>query len=311
MTESASAALYIHGPTIRWAEVVREDGTPVLRRFGRRTFDADVMGAIRGEEEGESLDEMAEVVAEGLADSAAPDVSVVVHPLQVYRFFTPVSADLSERDRMRRVVQQAALVTGTRSPEALRITPTSVRTEQNGGDRVEWVHVVAVPTAVNGRMETLVEGLPMEEHSVLVSTEATARLMGVIEGGEGVYAGSGSGPYSLALGQYGTHTEYTLTDTQEWHHSHVTKETRSANQPYYALGFLNRIGVSVRDIGRIYTYGSKGENVAFPMFEDVFGVEARRLDPSRVSFFDTAKVQGETVEALAPCLGAVLEPSSS
>lgn len=313
MNEPASAAIHIQGSSIRWAEVVHRDGAKELRRGGQQTFEVDVMAVLRGEAgDANTLERMQALLEEELAGSEAPKIHVVVHPLDVFSFFTPITAELSERDRMRQVVQQAALVTGTRSPDALRITPQTLRTvEVEEGNRVEWIHVLAVPKGVKSRIEELVGGLSPEDHIQWVSTEATARCMGFIETKETPPPELESRPFRLAIGQYPTHSEFSLTRAQSWHHAHTAEVTRPSNILYYAVGFLNRIGVPLREIGRLYLYGTDLNQEPSPLFDEIFGFTPTLLDPSGVFNQFSAEVEGESASGYVPCLGATLELSSS
>lgn len=311
MSEQVSAAIHIQGPTIRCAEVVREPSALDLRRFGHRTFEFDVARALwNGGSEADGLDRVGAAAREELEGTDAAEVRVVVHPLDAYSFFTPISAELSERDRMRQVIQQAALLTGIRSPDSLRITPRSVRTVDPGtGGAIEWIHVLAVPKAVRERMEALVSGLSVQEHVQMVSTEAAARLMGYTEGQETGQVEAPSVPsYRLAVGQYPSHTEYTLTHDQTWYHAHATREAgRPENQIYYAVGVLNRLGIPLEDIDRLFVYGADADPETFETFEAEFDCVAELLDPFQVLRQFSERPPREALGSFVPCIGGTLD----
>lgn len=310
MSEPVSAAIHIRGATIRCAEVVRRGATLDLRRFGHRSFEFDLTRVLWGEEEVPSaLDRVGAAIRKQFEGTKASEACVVFHPLDVYSFFTPISGGLSERDRMHHVIQHAALLTGARSPDSLRITPQSVRTsDREEGDSIDWVHVLAVPRAVKERVETLVNALPVQEHDQMVTSEAAARLTGISE----KQAASAperdpARPYSLAVGHYPTHTEYALTRDRVWHHAHATEEARTpANRAYYAVGFLNRIGVSQQEVGRLFVYGTRLDRNAFGPFENLFECQAELLDPFQVLHRFPDRPPEEVVGAYVPCIGAAL-----
>lgn len=304
MNEPVSAAVQIEGPTVRCVEVVRGGSVLDLARFGERTFEFDVSRAL-WEQEGETdaLERVREAVEQELADTRAEEIRFVLHPLDVFSFFTPVSPDLSERERMRRVVQQAAVLSGCRSADALRITPRRIRDATvPQGDEIEWIHVLALPKPVQERLESLISPLSVAESIRVVSLEAVAEL--IPETGTGVPASTAS--YSLGVGTYSTHTEYLLTHRGGWHHGHATADVRPKNRTYYAVGFLNRIGVSVKDVGRLFVYGSKVDQEVDGRLNEIFGSPPKRLTPFDALDAQFDAEQRDELRPYVPCIGALL-----
>lgn len=307
MNEPVSAAVHIEGPTVRCAEVVRRESLLDLARFGERTFEFDVSRALwKQEGDTDVLERVQEAVQQELGDTQAEEIRFVLHPLDVFSFFTPVSPDLSERERMRRVVQQAAVVSGCRSADALRITPRRIRLETvPEGDEIEWIHVLALPKPVQERLESLVSPLSVADSIRVVSLEAVAEL--IPENGGGGPASTAS--YSLGIGTYSTHTEYLLTHRGDWHHGHATAEVRPENHTYYAVGFLNRIGVSVKDIERLYVYGSDVAPEVDERLNEVFGSAPDHLSPSAAVDVPFDAEQRDELRPYLPCIGALLVSS--
>lgn len=304
MNEPVSAAVHIEGPTVRFAEVVRRESLLDLARFGERAFEFDVSRALwKHEENTDALERVQEAVQQELGDTPAEEIRFVLHPLDVFSFFTPVSPDLSERERMRRVVQQAAVLSGCRSADALRITPRRIRLETvPKGDEVEWIHVLALPKPVQERLESLVSSLSVADSIRVVSLEAVAEL--IPENGGGVPASTAS--YSLGIGTYSTHTEYLLTHRGNWHHGHATAEVRPENQTYYAVGFLNRIGVSVKNVGRLFVYGSKADQEVDGRHHEVFESPPEHLTPFDALDGQFDAEQRDELRSYVPCIGALL-----
>ncbi|MFB6229780.1 MAG: hypothetical protein ABEL04_01385 [Salinibacter sp.] len=310
MSEPVSAAIHIQGPSLRCSELVWKDSGPSLRRYGHRTFEVDLGRVLRGEAASpEALDRVEAAVEEELGGTEAPEIGVVLPPIEAFSFFTPISAGLSERDRTQHVVQQAALVAGVRSPNSLSITSQVVRTVDGDDEEpIEWVHVLAEPEAVDERTEALVAALPARRRSHRVSSEAAARLAGhvEVEGGADTKSET-SGPYSLAVGQYSTHTEYTLTHDQAWHHAHASQDPRSpANQAYFAVSFLNRIHVPLGEIGRLYLYGDEVDRGEHGPLERVLGRSPELLDPFQVLSEFPERPEGDPAVSYVPCIGAAL-----
>jgi len=312
MTQSISAAIHIQGPTIRYAEIGPGSSAADLRRFGRETFEFDVMRAVWGEEGGaKALDRVGVAAQEALDGTEASTIGLVVHPLDVYSFFMPLPAGLSERERGQRVVHQAALLTKTRSPDALHTTAQSVRTVEAEGEALEWIHVLTVPRAVEERLETLVAALPAQDFGRMVSTEAVAQLMGHT-GTERALPAENEGAYRLAIGQYPSHTEYALTRDGTWHHAHAAQEARSPeNRAYYGVGLLNRIGVPLNEIERLFVYGPDADSAPSGPFGSIFNCSPVPAHPSEV-FPRMSGLPGE--EALGPdllCIGGALSAQSA
>lgn len=304
MIQSTSAALHIQGSTFRYAEVVREGEAQDLRRLEARTFPFDVARALWGEEGADDLDRVAEAVQMVFSGLDAAVLRVIVHPLDVFSFFTPIPVGLSEAKQRRYVTAQTALVTGARFPDSLTLTLQSVRpVEEN--DTVEWAHVLALPHEVAERMGALTDSLPIQDVTQMVSSEAAARVVGRVDRSNSSSAENGA-TYGLAVGRYTTHTEYALVQDGVWHHAHAAQEGRSsANRVYYAVGFLNRVGVAAQAVDHLFLYGpgATAEEpwaAAFdsrPVSLDPF--EGLRRVPDRFEEPDRA-------EEFVPCIGGAL-----
>jgi len=310
MSESVSAAIHIQGPLLRCIELAWKDSGPSLRRYGHRTFEVDLGRVLWGEGASpEALDRVEAAVEEELGGTEASEIGVVFPPMEAFSFFTPISAGLPERDRAQHVVQQAALVAGVRSPDSLSITSQVVRTvDKEDEEPIEWIHVLAKPEAVDERIEALVAALPARRGSHWVSSEAAARLVGRAEADGGADKKSEtSGPYSLAVGQYATHTEYTLTHDQVWHHAHVSQDPQSpANQAYFAVSFLNRIHVPLGEVGHLYLYGDEADRDEHGPLERLLGRSPEPLDPFQILSELPERPERGTAVSYVPCMGAAL-----
>lgn len=310
MSQSISAAFHIQGPTIRYAGILREDKALDLQRLGHQTFEFDVARALWEEEGGpNALDRVEEAAREAFDGLTPSSLRVIVSPLDVFSFFMPVAADLSKQARKRHATHQTALVTGARSPDTLHIALQSVRTTEEEGEAMEWVHVQAMPQSTAERMDALVASLPGSDAARMVSSEAAARLVGRVESSG---FASTSGPYTLAMGLYPTYTEYALTYDRAWHHAHAAQEAQSLeNRVYYAVGFLNRIGIRPSEIGRLFVYGPNADPVSDDPFETVFGCRPVLLDPFDVLRRTSERPLEESPPLYVPCIGGALETPSS
>lgn len=308
MSESVSAAITIQGNTLRYAEVKRSNQHHRLLRVGQKTFSFDLSQALlREDANGQQAEKVGTVLADVFQDTEARGLRVGVHPLDAYSFFTPISSDVPVRDRKRQLVLQSALVTGVRSAEELHMSSQTVRTTQDSeGEPFMWVHVLAVPKAVDQRIQELVGALPVQTHDWVVSSEAAARVISRVErtGGSALEA---LRPYTLAVGQYPTHTEYFLSRNREWYHAHYTEETHSFdNRAYFAVGFLNRVEVPLDAVGRFFVYGLDVNVGDYAPFVSIFDRAPEVLDPFQVVQSRTDQ-SGVDPCAHAPCIGAGMD----
>lgn len=285
-----SATLSFEGNVLRYATVERRDQAHRLLRGGQETFPFNVKQALLQEEaDGEQLRQVEETLLEVFGDGDARDLRLVLHPVQGYSFFTPIASELPVRDRKRQLRRQAGLVTGVRSKDSLHMTSETVRTTQDSnGEPFMWVHVLALPQVTNERIEALVERLPMSNYAWMLSSEAASRVTRRVER-TGGSAQEALRPYTLAVGQYSTHTEYSLVRNREWYHAHYAEEAQdAANRAYFAIGFLNRVDVPLDGVGRLFAYGSEVDLEAYRPFESIFGQMPDILDPIRVVENDTS-----------------------
>ncbi len=308
MSESVSAAISIQGETLRFAELEHRENSYHLRRHGERTFPFDLTKTLlRADGNRPRVEDVRREVEDGLDGTEARALRVAIHPPDGYSFFTPISSDIPVRDRKRQLLQQAALVTGVRSTKKLKMTSDTVRTTQDSeGQPFMWVHVLAVPDDVDERMADVRRSLPVREHEWIVSSEAAARVTSRTErtGGSATEA---LRPYTLAVGQYPTHTEYALSRNREWYHAHYAEEAESPeNRAYFAVGFMNRVDVPLNAVGRLYVYGHDVDLSDYAPFESIFGREPQALNPFRVARSSEGG-PSEPASAFAPCIGAGIE----
>lgn len=307
MSESVSAAITIQGSTLRFAELARFDDGYELQRLGSETFPFDLGRALlRKEGDDEQAGRVKRVIGEALEGTEARTLRVALHPPDGYSFFTPISSDIPVRDRKRQLLQQATLVTGIGSKEELRMTSETVRTTQDSeGQPFMWVHVLAVPDVVDQRMKEVVSVLPVRDHQWVLSSEAAARVTSRIER-TGGNAQEALRPYTLAVGQFPTHTEFSLSRNRDWYHAHYTEEAHSPeNRTYFAVGFLNRVDVPLNAVGRLFVYGVGVDLDDYVPFRSIFDRHPEFLDPFRA--VGNADRSVEEASAYAPCIGAGMD----
>lgn len=295
MSESVSATLTFQENVLRYAEVERRDQAHRLLRIGSKTFPFDLRRALLQEEADEQqVQRMVDTLGEIFEGADARDLRIALHPIQGYSFFTPISSELPVRDRKRQLLRQAALVTGARSKDQLHMTTETVRTTQDqNGEPFMWVHVLALPMVVHDRFETIVDELPMRRHAWMLSGDAASRVTRRVERAGGS-AQEALRPYTLAVGQYPTHTEYSLARNREWYHAHYAEETHSAeNRTYFAVGFLNRVEAPLDGVGRLFAYGPDVDLEDYRPFENIFGKMPEILNPLQVINNESGHTPGD------------------
>src|SRR5690606_2692752 len=148
-----------------------------------------------------------------------------------YSFFSALPAGISDAARKVRLQQETALVAGVETP--LRLTVDALHAEAVGdGERAEWVHVLAVPERLHTRLERILRSLPQPRHRLMLSMQAAATTVGRLRRQNSPdvspEAGAEAGveveaPYTLAVGWYPTHVEFTVCRDKQWHFSHFTE----------------------------------------------------------------------------------------
>jgi hypothetical protein len=152
-------------------------------------------------------------------------------------------------------------------------------------------------------MGRIVDALPVREYAWIPSSEAAARVTSRVERTSGS-AKEALRPYTLAVGQYSTHTEYALSRNREWYHSHYSEETHSPeDRAYFAVGFLNRVGVPLDGVGRLFVYGTDVDLDGYEPFTNIFAQDPEILDPLRIVDSRVEDVPDQP-SAFAPCIGA-------
>lgn len=309
MSEAVLAAIDIYGSELRYAELETfEDDPPQLLRLGSCEFDFDLVDDLLRSKAPQHGGEVVAALQEAFDETKASTLRICVHPPNAFSFFTPLSANLPVQGRQDQIHQQAALLTGTRNPGDLNLLSQTVRTDQDSeGEPVMWVHVLATPGGIHERFQRLASSLPVSDFRWVVSTQAAARVASQTDL-TGVTQAQALRPFTMSVGRYATHTEYTLSRDRQWFHSHYTHEADTpTDRLYFAIGMLNRLGVSPGAVGRLFVYGLDVDLHAYAPFQTIFGVEPELLDPLAVLDANPGRFGTSfDVSAYASCVGALL-----
>jgi hypothetical protein len=308
MEANARAGIDIYGNVLRYAEVEQYGTRYRLLRLGSCDFDFDVADAVWQADQSGHLSTVAEALADVFAGSAADQFQVTVHPPTCFSFFTPVPAGISDAARKVRLQQEAALLAGTDIP--LRLTADALYSAYVGdpAERVDWVHVLAVPERIHTRFDRILRSLPQARHRLMVSMQAAAATVGRLLP---LHANGGTAdaeaPYTLAVGGYGGHVEFTLCHRQRWHFSHFTDTGPAADLAYYAVALLQRLHLHPADVGTLYVYGHPQDTGLADLLERVFHRRPAALNPLEVVDLDAGSLTADfDAEAYVSCMGAAL-----
>lgn len=304
MEAHARAGIDIYGNVLRYAEVEQYGTRFRLLRLGSCEFDFDVGAELLSGGQPQHLETVAEAVGDVFSGSIASALHVALHPPGCYSFFTPVPAETPEAARKVRLQQEAAVLAGVETP--LRLTADALYSEQIVDDgQLDWVHVLAVEETDYGRLEHILNRLPKPRHRLMASMQAAALVVGHLASGEA--EDDGSSPFTLAIGWYPTHIEYTLCRDGRWYFSHYTDAGTGADSAYFSAALLGRLRLTPGAVGRVLVYGSGIDLDDFDILRHVFAVVPERLNPLRVVDLDPASLApGFDAEAYVACVGAAL-----
>lgn len=303
--QQARAGIDIYGPTLRYAEVLKGTPRERLLRLGRCTFDFDVAAALLRDAGSDTtaLDTLADALTDVFDGSTATRMHVVVHPPHGYSFFTPLPGGISKEERKKRLLRDAALLTRTAEPQPLRLTadPIYVETLPEGARR-EWYHTLALQERLHSRFDRVFRHLPQEHYRMTWSMHAVANALERVTRKET----SDKAPFSLAVGYYPTHLEYTLCHGGRWYFGHFRPGGETTDSAYFALHLLGRLGLRAAHIGHLMVYGPEPNLDAFADVADLLPPPERLLPDALVDYHKGGLEAEDEIAAYAPCIGVAL-----
>ena len=304
MEAHARAGIDIYGRILRYAEVEQYGSRYRLLRLGTCDFDFDVVEDVLTGESDEHLETISDALGDIFAGSVAGSIHVTLHPPTCYSFFAPLPVESEASDRKVRLQQEAAVLAGTGQP--LHITADTVRSQELAeGGRVDWVHVLAVDDRIHERIDTMVERLPHPRRRLTVGMHGAARAMGKLR--DARLEKEKRGPYSIAVGWYPDHVEYTLAHENMWYFSNYTDAVPPVDVAYFAMALLHRFDLKPKDVDRLYIYGNDADLSLFSDLESTADIEARRLNPFSFLDLDSGSLSPDfDAEAYVGCVGVTL-----
>lgn len=308
MESDVRAGIDMHQAVLRYAEVEQYEARRRLLRLGSCDFAFDVAEEVFRAEEPEYLETVAEAVGDVFAGSFASRLDVLVHPLDCYSFFVPLPAGLEEAERTRRLRQEASLLTQTKAGEGLHLTNERLYSETSEeGEEREWFHVLGIEERTRDRLARIAKGLPRADFRPRLSMHGIASVIAALARSRAVTGPPEEPAFTLAVGWYPSHTEYTLCRGADWYFSHHTPAGSPTDCAYFAVTLLNRLELRPRAVERIYLYGNEVDASQFRLLQSIFGVEPERLNAMYAIDLETEHFTSSfNAEAYAACLGGTL-----
>lgn len=302
MQRQAFASIDLSWATLRYAEVEHHANGVRPLRLGSCDFDFDVTRELLHTETPTHLDVVADALSDVFGGATSKQLRVVVHPPEAYSFVTVVPKDLPDPERAERFQEEASLLAGTESSQALHITASTVFAETHLD--VEPVHVLAVPDDRHARLETVTEGMPHNDVQWILSTQAAAQVMTHAA----MPSDTDETTISMVVGVYPEYTEYGLLRNGRWYFSHHADAEEPVDVTYFATALLDQLDIPRSAVTRIGLYGIGASVDAFAPFETVFDVSPESIDPFGVLGLDHSAIQGTDfgMGAYVPCIGAAL-----
>ena len=301
------AGVDLYQSTLRYAEVESNDSQYRLLKLGSCEFDFNMADALLNGAQPMYLDTLAEALNDVFSESIATDLHVVFHPSNCFSFFTPLYVDLSEEERKTRLQEEATLLVSNGMSTPLHLTADVVYSETlDSGRVVEWFHVLGVEEQVHSQLQRILQALPHSSFRFNLSTRGTANAIERIARRESREFANVA-PYTLAIGYYKTHVEFSLCRRFRWFFSHHIESSAPADSVYFALSLLRRLQVDREAVGQLYIYGEDIEAEVFSILKDVFHSTPEVLNPMEIVSLDR-KSPGMhfTAEAYVPCIGIAM-----
>lgn len=201
--------------------------------------------------------------AENAVAGTLQSLCVLLHAPEGFVVQAPLVRTASEVEVHRALVQQAALLTGARQKDALRLVHTRVAAPLPGPENHQWHRALVVSEAARQRIQQWADALDIRSTTIVHSASHTCEVAPTPE------------DWHMGIGCYRTHTEIALWHTSNCAYVYYTPLARTAaDRIYFATLLLNRLQVAQTDLVRMWTYGSGAE--AAPDMPSLAGIQPRQ-----------------------------------
>ncbi|MES3631131.1 MAG: hypothetical protein PPP56_13290 [Longimonas sp.] len=189
--------------------------------------------------------------AENAVAGTLQSLCVLLHAPEGFVVQAPLAQTASETEVRRALVQQAALLTGARKKDALRLVHTRVAAPLPGPKNHQWHRALVVSEAARQRIQQWADALDIRSATIAHSASRTCEVDPT------------PGGWHLGIGCYGTHTEIALWHALNCAYVYYTPLARTAaDRIYFATLLLNRLQVAQTDLVRMWTYGTGAESAS-------------------------------------------------
>ncbi|HIG74005.1 MAG TPA: hypothetical protein EYQ24_05360 [Bacteroidetes bacterium] len=300
------ATIGLQGPLLRYAEV---DSDASLRRLGTVEFEGDAERTLLGDG-GPPLGPALERAIREVFDvdaSGSPDALIVAaHPSHTVSFTSPLPESLSDEERHEHLRQEAALLADVPAGRPVRIRAVPVRTQalarraEASPEPHRWHHVLYLSEAVHARLSLLARALGVGSYDLIDTTRAAATIAARLDP---------SGDLDrvvLAIGVYGSHSEYALLQGGEWTYGHHGMGDTPEDTAYYALALMERLGIDPETTRRLFVYGDDARPERVDLLSQMLTLEPEPLDPLVLFSRRPPQADPTQLSAFAPLLGVAL-----
>lgn len=197
------------------------------------------------------------------ADVGVRTLYVVVHPPAALTVQAPLRADAARTACRRALTQQAALLSGARHAQALRLAMTRVRAPLPAPETLRWHRGLVLPDTARARVRDWADAVAATEMNFVSST---ARVCDT--------AAPKQHDWHLGIGCYPDHTEYAV-----WHGAacaylyYTPLATTPNDRAYFAALLLNRLQLTQAGLAAAWTYGPVAQHAA--SMPPIAGVQPR------------------------------------
>ena len=308
MDVRARAGIDIYGTVLRYAEIEQRGSRYQLLRLGSCDFDFDIAETVLQPSPPEHLEALTDALNDVFEGSAAARLHVTLHPPACFSFFSALPVAVDKDERKKRLLRDASLLTRSGMPQPLRLTADPVYTEtMDDGETVEWYHVLALDERLHARFDRICRMLPQSHHRMTLSMHAVANAVERIERRSEQDERWEQAPFTLALGWYPTHLEFTLCRHTHWYFSHYGEAAAPADCAYFALALINRLSLDPRAVGRVFVYGGFQSADAFSDLASLFPATPEPLNPMQlIDLNQDSMADSFDHAAYAPCIGVAL-----
>lgn len=307
MDAHVRAGIDIFGTSLRYAEVEQYGSRYRLLRLGSCDFDFDIAQELLYDRTPAHLQTLTDALADVYEGAVATSLRIALHPLGCTSFFTPLPEALAAPAGAERLQDEMALLVGAGPAGTMHLTTDPLYSEEvRQGQAVTWYHGLAVPGRLQAHFTEVVDGLPFRRHRFRLTMQCAAHVIAALQRNRPELAPP-LDVYTLAVGWYDTHIEYSLSTGGQWYFGHHTMSVSPTDGAYFALALCSRLGITPDAIGTLYVYGKRLPEETFQPLEVIFRKRPERLNPLYVVDLDPESLDDNfDAEAYVPCIGAAL-----